>query len=117
VVKGAPDWVKLVQVVHTIAGELKIPDFARVEERYEIGERKALSVGTVDKTHTFTIAPKVILLFFEGVACRYDFNKDATDADSPKVPANTFLSLGVEDVTKMVFKGEGSLTVYILALV
>jgi len=115
--RGAPDWVRLVQVVVTPAGELQVPEFARVEERYKIGERKALSVGTTDITYTFTITPKIILLFFEGVACRYDFNKDATDADSPKVPANTFLSLGVIDVTKMVFKGEGSMTVYILTLV
>jgi len=115
--RGAPDWVRLVQVVVTPAGELQVPEFARVEERYKIGERKAISVGTIDMAYTFTMVPKVILLYFEGAGCWYDFNKDATDADSPKVPANAFLSLGVMDVSKMVFKGEASLTVYVLTLV
>jgi len=115
--RGAPDWVKLVQVVYTIAGKLEIPEFARVEERYKIGDRKALSVGTTDTTYEFTTAPKVVILYFDGASCFYDFDKDATDADSPKVPAGTFITLGVEDVSKMVFKGTASLTVYILTLV
>jgi len=115
-VRGAPDWVKLVQVVYTIAGELEIPEIARVEERYKIGDRKALSVGTIDTTYTFIDKPKVIILYFEGASCYYDFDKDATDANSPKAPAGAFMTLGVEDVSKMVFKGTASLTVYILSL-
>jgi len=115
-VRGAPDWVKLVQVVYTIAGELEIPEIARVEERYKIGDRKALSVGTIDTTYTFIDKPKVIILYFEGASCYYDFDKDATDANSPKAPAGAFMTLGVEEVSKMVFKGTASLTVYILSL-
>jgi len=108
--------VKLVQVTYTVAGELKIPDFARVEERYKIGDRKALSVGTTDTTYTFSEKPKVIILYFEGASCYYDFDKDVTDSNSPKAPAGAFMTLGVEDVSKMVFKGTASLTVYILSL-
>jgi len=109
--------VKLVQVVYTVAGELEIPEFAQVEERYKIGERKALGVGTTDTTYTFTTTPKVITLYFKDADCYYDFDKDATDANSPRVAAGTYISLGVRDVKKMVFKGVASLTVYILTLI
>jgi len=115
--RGAPDWVKLIQVVHTPKGKLEIPEVTRMEERYKISERKALSVGTTDVTYEFTTPPAVIICYFEGASCYYDFDKDATDADSPKAPAGGFLTLNVIDVSKMVFKGVASLTVYLLTLV
>jgi len=116
-VKGTPDFVKAIQITTTIAGQLEFPEVGTVEERYAIGERKRLSVGTTDTPYTFTETPKVIIIYFEGAGCYYDFNKDATDDNSPKAPAGTFLTLGVKEVTKMVFKGVASLTVYILTLV
>jgi len=89
-----------------------------LEERYKIGDRKALSVGTTDKTYTFTTPPAVIILYFEGDDYRYDFDKSATDADSPKAPKDTFLALNVKDVSSMVFKGLATGgTVYILTLI
>jgi hypothetical protein len=87
------------------------------EERYRIGERKALAVGTRDVVYTFTSSPKVITAYFEGDDFRYDFNQDHTTTDSPKVPEGTFLALGVKEVSKMVFKGVSiGGTVYILTL-
>jgi len=109
--------VKLVQVVTTVAGELQVPEILRAEERYKIGERVALSVGTTDTVYEFVQTPKVLILHFYGADCYIDFNKDATDANSLLAPCGTFMTLAVEDVTKIVAKGVAELTLYVLTMV
>jgi len=67
--------------------------------------------------HEFVEPPKVLILHFYGADCYIDFNKDATDADSFLAPCGTFMTLAVEDLTKIVAKGVAALTLYILTMV